>query len=277
MLEIKNLCKSYGDKEVIRNITLQINKGEIISLLGSNGSGKTTTFKILASLLEADHGLILLNGDPIECYDVAYLPEERSLFNDITVYEHLKLIAELNRLDDIENRIERQLDYFNLKQYKNTKTELLSKGNKQKVALAVCLIKNASVVLLDEPFTGLDSSNVQIFINVIKSLKYHKKTVMLSSHIYQDVNQLCDRFLYLKNGKIKYDITKKELQDDKRRVIEVDEEVLLNGYGIINNYMVNGKRRYIINNELNSILLLNQLNCGYTYRRIIFEDKFYLD
>lgn len=277
MLEIKNLCKSYGDKEVIRNITLQINKGEIVSLLGSNGSGKTTTFKILASLLEADHGTILLNGDPIECYDVAYLPEERSLFNDITVYEHLKLIAELNRLDDVKNRIERQLDYFNLKQFKNTKTELLSKGNKQKVALAVCLIKNASVVLLDEPFTGLDSSNVQIFINVIKALKYHKKTVMLSSHIYQDVNQLCDRYLYLNNGKIKFDITKKELQDDKRRVIEVDEEVLLNGYGIINNYTVNGKRRYIINNELNSILLLNQLNCGYTYRRIIFEDKFYLD
>lgn len=277
MLEIKNLCKSYGDKEVIRNITLQINKGEIVSLLGSNGSGKTTTFKILSSLLEADHGTILLNGDPIECYDVAYLPEERSLFNDITVYEHLKLIAELNRLDDVKNRIERQLDYFNLKQFKNTKTELLSKGNKQKVALAVCLIKNASVVLLDEPFTGLDSSNVQIFINVIKALKYHKKTVMLSSHIYQDVNQLCDRYLYLNNGKIKFDITKKELQDDKRRVIEVDEEVLLNGYGIINNYTVNGKRRYIINNELNSILLLNQLNCGYTYRRIIFEDKFYLD
>lgn len=277
MLEIKNLCKSYGDKEVIRNITFQINKGEIISLLGRNGSGKTTTFKILASLLEANHGLILLNGDPIECYDVAYLPEERSLFNDITVYEHLKLIAELNRLDDIENRIERQLDYFNLKQYKNTKTELLSKGNKQKVALAVCLIKNASVVLLDEPFTGLDSSNAQIFINVIKALKYHKKTVMLSSHIYQDINQLCDRYLYLNNGKIKFDITKKELQDDKRRVIEVDEEVLLNGYGIINNYIVNGKRRYIINNELNSILLLNQLNCGYSYRGIIFEDKFYLD
>ncbi len=276
MLEIKNLRKSYGEKEVIRNISLKVEKGEIVSLLGSNGSGKSTTFKMLACITACDHGQVLFNGEDIDYRVVTYLPEQRSLFVDCTVYEQLKLIADLNRLDDAESKINRQLDYFELREYHDHKIGILSKGNQQKVALAACLLKESELVLLDEPFTGLDSTNVDIFIRAIKALKYHGKTVLLSSHLYQPVNFLCDRYLYLVNGKIKYDITKKELLSDSKRVLEVDESINLNGAGILTNYVIGSHKRYIIDSELSAILLIGKLDCEYTYRKLIFEDMLYL-
>ncbi|MDO4378700.1 MAG: ATP-binding cassette domain-containing protein [Erysipelotrichia bacterium] len=277
MLEIKNLCKSYGKKEVIKNISLKVEKGETVSLLGSNGCGKSTTFKMLACITACDHGQILFNGEEIDYRLVAYLPEQRSLFTDCTVYEQLKLIADLNRLDNAESKINRQMDYFKIREYHDHKIGILSKGNQQKVALAACLLKESELILLDEPFTGLDSSNVDIFMRAIKALKYHKKTVLLSSHLYQPVNSLCDRYLYLVNGKIKYDITKKELFADSRRVLEVEESVCLNGVGILTNYVIGNRKRYIVDSELSAILLISKLDCEYTYRKLIFEDMLYLN
>ena len=275
MIEIKNLCKNYGDKEVIKNISLKIENGEVVSLLGNNGSGKTTTFKMIASLCEASHGQILYNDETIDHESVSYLPEERSLFLDCSVYDHLKLVAELNKSVDIENRINRQLEYFKIEKYRNEKISNLSKGNQQKVALAVCLIKNAPIVILDEPFTGLDSDNVGLFMQCIKALKYHGKTVLLSSHLYQPIASICDRFLYLYNGKIKYNITKKALFDDKRRIIETDQD-LSNQEGVIKKYCVNDKWRYVILSESIAQIIVCSLNCDYVYRKLTFEDILYI-
>ncbi len=275
MIEIKNLCKNYGGKEVIKNISLKIENGEVISLLGNNGSGKTTTFKMITSLCEASHGQILYNDEPIEHDSVSYLPEERSLFLDCSVYDHLKLVAELNKLADIEDKINRQLEYFKIAKYKNEKINNLSKGNQQKVALAVCLIKNAPIIILDEPFTGLDSENVDLFVQCIKALKYHGKTVFLSSHLYQPISGLCDRFLYLYNGKIKYDITKKDLLADKRRVIETDQD-LSNCESVLNKYCVNGRWRYVILSESIAQIIILDLKSDYVFRKLNFEDILYI-
>ena len=275
MIEIKNLCKSYGDKQVIKNISLKIEDGEVVSLLGNNGSGKTTTFKMMASLSEIDHGQILYNGDEIGQEIVSYLPEERSLFSDCTVYEHLKLVTDLNQMVNVDDKINRQLEYFKIKQYRNKKISELSKGNQQKVALAICLIKNAPIIILDEPFTGLDSENVDLFMQVIKALKYHGKTVLLSSHLYQPINDLCDRYLYLYNGKIKYNITKQDLLKDKRRVIETKKDLTTQD-GVIAKYHVNDKTRYIVLSESIGQILIYGIDCDYSFRKISFEDILYI-
>ena len=224
MLKVENLKKAYKDKEVLRGLSFELSSGEITSLIGNNGSGKTTTFRLLLGLVEADEGTISFEGRPVEGRDVAYLSEQRSLYLDCSVYEQLQLTARLNRLNDFRARIDTCLDELRLVPYRHQLISRLSKGNQQKVALANCLMKDAQIIIMDEPFTALDRDNILLFIKAMERLRQQGKTVLISSHIYQPVNDICDHFLVLKDGMIIKDVHRRGLYEEQRRNVITDAD-----------------------------------------------------
>ena len=248
MLKITNLSKKYEEKEVLRNISFAIEEGKIVSVLGNNGSGKTTLFKMILNLLEKDNGMIMFENRKIEHKIMGYLPEQRSLYQDCTVYQHLKLITGINKKENDKEEIDKWLHKMGLYEYKDKKIHTLSKGNQQKLTLIVCLIKNPKIVIMDEPFTGLDYENIEIFLREIKKLKNKKKIVLISSHIYQPINQICDRYIYLDKARIKIDVTKEDLIKEEKKVIEVRDKELLHNEKIISKLINDESVRYIVKN-----------------------------
>ena len=234
MIEVKNLSKSYGDKKAVDNISFKANDGEILGFLGPNGAGKSTTMNILTGYLSSTSGEAYINGkeileDPIAAKkEIGYLPEFPPLYLDMTVKEylyfvyelprntHLKEICELVKIDNVYNRI-----------IKN-----LSKGYKQRVGLAQALVGNPNVLILDEPTVGLDPKQIIEIRTLIRKLgKNH--TVILSSHILTEVQAVCDRIVVINQGKIVADDTADNLSNtltaDHKLIARIDgprEEVI---------------------------------------------------
>lgn len=226
MLAVKDLHKSYGNKEVLRGVSFTVSKGQIVSLLGSNGSGKTTTFRCLLNLTDYDEGSIRYNGARPERRKMGYLPEERSLFFDVEVFRQLKYIAMLKGVspDDADREISYWMDRLKISEYRQEIPLKLSKGNQQKIQLIMCLLGNPEIIIMDEPWTGLDQNNAAIFQTILLELKQKNRMILLSSHQYQPVQEYCDRFLYLKNGVITVNRTKGQLQSMAQRMVEVEHE-----------------------------------------------------
>lgn len=226
MLAVKDLHKSYGNKEVLRGVSFTVSKGQIVSLLGSNGSGKTTTFKCLLNLTDHDEGSIRYNGARPDRRKMGYLPEERSLFFDVEVFRQLKYLGMLKGMnpDDADREISYWMDRLKVSQYRQEIPLKLSKGNQQKIQLIMCLLGNPEIIIMDEPWTGLDQDNAAIFQTILLELKRKNRMILLSSHQYQPVQEYCDRFLYLKNGEIAVNRTKGQLQSMTQRIVEVEHE-----------------------------------------------------
>lgn len=205
LLEVFNLSKSYNRITVLKNISFKIKEGEILGLLGHNGSGKTTTFKLLLGLIEADLGKITYLKKKIESFDhvlFGYLPEERSLYKDLTVFQQVEFFGRLKKMPkyEIENNLNYWLDYLCAHEFKYRKIRELSKGNQQKIQLICALIHDPKIIILDEPLSGLDVNNALLFKKLILQLKKEKKLVILSSHQYEYIEELCDYIIMLKQG-----------------------------------------------------------------------------
>lgn len=223
MLKLENVRKEYGNGKGIRNVSFQISKGKVCALLGHNGCGKTTTFRLLLGLLKKEEGQILYNKQPLDSTNYrlfGYIPEERSLLRGLTVEEHVYYLARLKKLEDaeIENSLEYWIHFLNIEQYRKTKIIELSKGNQQKVQMLCALIHNPEIIIFDEPLNGLDVDNVEIFKRLLMKLKNEKKIILISSHQYQNIEAFCDQVVYLKNGKVvlKGDILKMKLKQERR-------------------------------------------------------------
>ena len=208
MLEVKKVTKYYGKKLGIQNISFQLAPGEALALLGENGSGKTTSFRLILGLLKPNQGEILLNHAPIKSLSkniFGYLPEERSLYKDLTVYEHLKFLGKLHQMSnyDIDWRIDDCLQELKITQHKRRKIQELSKGNQQKVQLIAALLHEPKLLILDEPFTGLDVENVELFLKVFRRLKNNGVIILFSSHQLHYCEEITDHLIYLKAGLVK--------------------------------------------------------------------------
>ena len=206
MLIVKNVSKSYGDFKAVDNLSFEVKEGEIFGLLGANGAGKTTTFRMIMNLLTPDVGKITLNGKKID-YDVTdeigFLTEERSLLLKLTVKELMIYYGTLKsmRKEQIEKNLKYWLKKFDIESYENKKIKELSKGNKQKIQFISAVIHNPKLLILDEPFSGLDPINVDMFIDAINELKEKGTIIIFSSHQMNNVELFCQKLLILNKGK----------------------------------------------------------------------------
>lgn len=217
MLEIKNLNKKYGDKQVLFDIDLIAKDGRIIGLIGKNGSGKTTLFHSILKFVKYQ-GEIKINGhdfSPADYNQIGYLPEERSLLQKLTIYDQVRFLASLNGLKNQETkaRLDQWLDKLQVKGKSSDKIKTLSKGNQQKVQLIATLIHDPSLVILDEPFSGLDPVNVDLMKKVILELKKHGTTVIFSDHNMGNVEELCDDIVMINNGHVVLNGTINEVRE----------------------------------------------------------------
>lgn len=205
MLKVDNVTKYYGDFRAVHNLSFSVKEGEIFGLLGVNGAGKTTTFRMILGLLSRDSGTITLDGKNID-YSVTdkigFLTEERSLLVKMTVKEQILYYATLKGMDEktILKRLKYWLNRFGISSYENKKIKELSKGNQQKVQFITAIIHNPKLLILDEPFSGLDPINVAEIMEVIRELKNKKTIIIFSSHRMEHVEMFCEKLVVLVNG-----------------------------------------------------------------------------
>lgn len=245
MLKVDKVSKYYGDFLAVDNLSFTVKEGEIFGLLGINGAGKTTTFRMIMGLLEESSGSITLDGKKIN-YDVTdqigFLTEERSLLTKLTVLEQILFYGTLKgmRKDEIIKRLDQLLEKFGIIEYKNKKIKELSKGNQQKIQFISAIIHEPKLLILDEPFSGLDPFNVELFKQEIIDMSKRGSMIIFSSHRMEHVELFCEKLVILMNGKsvisgylkdikekyrkknifIKGDITKDKLENIKG-VVEV--------------------------------------------------------
>lgn len=205
-LEVKEIRKSFGEKEVLHGVSFEVESGKALGLLGRNGAGKTTTIRILMDVFHANSGEILIDGKkfvPSE-YQIGYLPEERGLYPKRTVMEQMIYLAQLRGLNKktAEMNARRWLNRLEVAEYETRKLETLSKGNQQKVQLAATLVANPDIVILDEPFSGLDPVNSQILKDVVSELIAAGKLVIFSSHQMSYVEEFCDHIAIINQGEV---------------------------------------------------------------------------
>ena len=205
-LEVKEIRKSFGDTEILHGITFEVESGVALGLLGRNGAGKTTTIRILMDVFKANEGKILLDGVAFDRkeHQIGYLPEERGLYPKKTVQEQLIYLAMLRGMKKKEaaENTKKWLKRLEVDQYLNRKLETLSKGNQQKVQLASTLVCDPEIVILDEPFSGLDPVNSQILKDVVKELIEQGKIVIFSSHQMSYVEEFCDNIVIIDHGEV---------------------------------------------------------------------------
>jgi ABC-2 type transport system ATP-binding protein len=241
-IEVKNITKFYGEQKALDNISFSIEKGEIVGFLGPNGAGKSTMMKILTTYLPASEGDAFVNGFNVEKdafqvqKSVGYLSEQNPLYLDMFVKEYLLFNAGIYKISKSE--VEKVIEATGLTPEAHKKIGQLSKGYKQRVGLAAALLHNPEVLILDEPTTGLDPNQLieirQLIKNVGKEDANGKagKTVLLSTHIMQEVEAICDRVIIINKGKIVLDKNLSDLKKDQQQIIEVEfdyrvEEVAL--------------------------------------------------
>ena len=205
-LEVNNLKKSFGETEVLHGVSFSVESGSALGLLGRNGAGKTTTIRILMDVFKGNNGTITMDGKPFvpREYQIGYLPEERGLYPKKTVGEQLVYLAMLRGLNakKAKEQMKKWLERMGVLEYENRKLETLSKGNQQKVQLAQTLLCNPDIVILDEPFSGLDPVNAQILKDVIKEQIQAGKLVIFSSHQMSYVEEFCDEIAILNHGDV---------------------------------------------------------------------------
>ena len=209
MIEIINLTKKIGQNKILDNISLTINKGEVLGFLGPNGAGKTTTMKIITSFWKPTSGQVKVDGldvseNSLETRSkIGYLPETVPLYDDMRVLEYLRFVAEIRGLEknEIKVRIKEVVKTCGLREVIRRPIEELSKGYRQRVGLAQAIIHQPEVLILDEPTTGLDPNQIIEIRELIKKIG-KEKTVIFSTHILSEVSATCDRVVIINNGKI---------------------------------------------------------------------------
>lgn len=204
IIEVKNFKMSFNGKNVIKDFSFDVKKGEIFGLLGSNGSGKTTTIRTLLGLYTPTSGELLINGKPFNAatsdITIGYLPEERGLYKKETVIDTMVYFGELKGLKDPREWSEKYLKRVGLDDKLNEKTEKLSTGQQQKVQLGICMMNKPELLILDEPTKGFDPVNRKLLMDIIDELHEDGTTIIMITHYMDEVERLCDRAVLLKDG-----------------------------------------------------------------------------
>ena len=222
MLKVENVTKYYGNFLAVDNLSFTVQPGEIFGLLGVNGAGKTTTFRMIMGLLEPSSGKITLDGKPIDysvTNNIGFLTEERSLLTKMTVLEQCKFYGALKGMmdDDIEKRLDYLLEKFGVSEYKNKKIKELSKGNQQKIQFITAILNEPKLLILDEPFSGLDPFNVELFKKEIVEMSQKGSMIIFSSHRMEHVELFCKKIVIILHGKAVLEGNIKDIKEKYRK------------------------------------------------------------
>ena len=206
ILQLKNIDKSFGEKEVLQGVSFTAEGGKAFGLLGRNGAGKTTSIRILMDVFPANSGEVLIDGKPID-YDkvgIGYLPEERGLYPKKLIIDQLVYFAELKGMSakDAVKAVDYWLSRLGMTEYRNKRLDTLSKGNQQKIQLITALAHDPDIVILDEPFSGLDPVNAMLLKDVVKEQISKGKIVLFSSHQMSYIEEFCDSIAIINAGKV---------------------------------------------------------------------------
>ena len=205
-LEFRNIDKSFGEKEVLKGVSFTAEGGKAFGLLGRNGAGKTTSIRILMNVFPANGGEVLIDGKPID-YDkigIGYLPEERGLYPKKLIIDQLVYFAELKGMSakGAVKAVDYWLSRLGMSEYRNKKLDTLSKGNQQKIQLVTALAHDPDIVILDEPFSGLDPVNAMLLKDIVKEQIEKGKIVLFSSHQMSYIEEFCDSIAIINAGKV---------------------------------------------------------------------------
>ena len=222
MLQIKNYSKSYDDKLVVKNVNLHVEKGEIYGFIGHNGAGKTTTIKSVAGILDFEKGDILVDGksikeDPIECKKImAYIPDNPVLYEGLTGIKYLNFIGDIYKVEASRRTelIKKYSELFELDKNLGDSISSYSHGMKQKLAIISALIHEPKLLLLDEPFVGLDPKAAHILKGIMREICDQGGCIFFSTHVLEVVEKLCDHVCIIKSGEIIKDGTVEEIVGD---------------------------------------------------------------
>lgn len=204
-LIFENVSKSYGNKKVVNNISFKINKPSIFGFLGTNGAGKSTSIRMLLGIIKKDAGFITLDGKPItrKNTNFGYMPEERGLYPKVTIYNQLMFFSELKGINkkEADKSIKFWLKKLDMMEYINMEAEKLSKGNQQKIQFILSIMNDPDLIVLDEPFSGLDPVNTEMLKSVVIDLVKQGKYIIMSSHQMSQIEEFCSDILILDKGK----------------------------------------------------------------------------
>jgi len=218
-IEVHQLRKTYGDHEVLRGISFSVPPGQVCGYLGPNGAGKSTTIKILAGILQPDAGQARISGHDVKADSLAakralgYVPESGALYGLLSIREHLKLVADLYELEpkSAAQKVGQALELFSLEEVADQRVDTLSKGQRQKTAIAAGLLHDPEVVLFDEPLNGLDANAARQLKELIAGLAERGKAILYCSHVLDVVERICDRAVILAGGELVADAPTSEL------------------------------------------------------------------
>ena len=269
-LKIEKVSKYFGEKLAVDNISFEINKPGVFGLLGTNGAGKSTTIRMMLGILKKDSGEITWNGKKVERKNVnfGYLPEERGIYPKSKIYEQLLYFAELKGMkkEDASKEIDYWMDKLKVSEYKNMTAEKLSKGNQQKVQFITAILNDPELIVLDEPFSGLDPVNTELLKEVILELVEKGKYMVMSSHQMTSIEEFCSDVVIINKGKTVLKGNLKEIKDTykaNRLIINTKQDITTEIKDLNLNIEKNIDNNYEIkieNEEIAHTLLKNLVN-----------------
>ena len=269
-LKVENVSKHFGEKLAVDNISFDINKPGVFGLLGTNGAGKSTTIRMMLGILKKDSGEITWNGKKVERKNVnfGYLPEERGIYPKSKIYEQLLYFAELKGMkkENASKEIDYWMDKLKVSEYKNMTAEKLSKGNQQKVQFITAILNDPELIVLDEPFSGLDPVNTELLKEVILELVEKGKYIVMSSHQMTSIEEFCSDVVIINKCKTVLKGNLKKIKDTykaNRLIINTKQDITAEIKELNLNIEKNIDNNYEIkieNEEIAHILLKNLVN-----------------
>ena len=267
-LKLENVSKKFVGKQAVDNISFEVDKPGVFGLLGTNGAGKTTTIRMLLGIIKKDTGEITWNGKKVERKSVnfGYLPEERGVYPKTKIYDQLMYFAKLKGINqkDADTAIKKWAKVLKVEEYLPMPAEKLSKGNQQKIQFMTAIIHNPELIVLDEPFSGLDPVNTEILKNVIIDLVKEGKYIIMSSHQMASIEEFCTDILILNKGKTVLKGNLKEIKEGykaNRLEISTDKNIdkYINDFDMDIEFSKNNEYSININSEEKAHKLLENL------------------
>ena len=291
-LKVENVSKYFGEKLAVDNISFEINEPGVFGLLGTNGAGKSTTIRMMLGILKKSSGEITWNGKPVERKNVnfGYLPEERGIYPKTKIFDQLIYFSELKGMkkEEAEKEINYWMKRLKVEEYKDQLAEKLSKGNQQKVQFIIAILNNPELIVLDEPFSGLDPINTEILKDVIEELVSKGKYIVMSSHQMSSIEEFCRDVVIINRGKTvlkgnlkeikdSYPANKVEIITNQNITAEIEKTGLKIEKNIDNNYEINIQKEEeahtLIKNLIDKNILIDKFELKRPSLNEIFIEK----